>query len=83
MYDRFADTFRYVPMNGDIAGLCARNDINNFPWFSPAGTARGAIQNAVKLTYNPSQTQRDQLYSNRINPIIFSPGGGIIIFGGS
>ena len=71
MYDRFADTFRYVPMNGDIAGLCARNDINNFPWFSPAGTARGAILNAVKLTYNPSQTQRDKLYSNRINPIIF------------
>jgi len=81
MYDRFADTFRYVPMNGDIAGLCARNDINNFPWFSPAGTARGAILNAVKLAYNPSQTQRDQLYSNRINPIIFSPGGGIILFG--
>ena len=81
MYDRFADTFRYVPMNGDIAGLCARNDINNFPWFSPAGTARGAILNAVKLTYNPSQTQRDKLYSNRINPIIFSPGGGIVLFG--
>ena len=81
MYDRFADTFRYVPMNGDIAGLCARNDINNFPWFSPAGTARGAILNAVKLAYNPSQTQRDQLYSNRINPIIFSPGGGIVLFG--
>ena len=81
MYDRFSDTFRYVPMNGDIAGLCARNDINNFPWFSPAGTARGAILNAVKLTYNPSQTQRDQLYSNRINPIIFSPGGGIVLFG--
>ena len=68
-------------MNGDIAGLCARNDINNFPWFSPAGTARGAILNAVKLTYNPSQTERDQLYSNRINPIIFSPGGGIVLFG--
>ena len=81
MYDRFSDTFRYVPMNGDIAGLCARNDINNFPWFSPAGTARGAILNAVKLAYNPSQTQRDQLYSNRINPIIFSPGGGIVLFG--
>ena len=81
MYDRFGDTFRYVPMNGDIAGLCARNDINNFPWFSPAGTARGAILNAVKLAYNPSQTQRDQLYSNRVNPVIFSPGGGIVLFG--
>ena len=81
MYDRFADTFRYVPLNGDIAGTCARNDINNFPWFSPAGTARGSILNAVKLAYNPSQTQRDKLYTNRINPIVFSPGAGIILFG--
>ena len=81
MYDRFANTFRYIPLNGDIAGLCARNDIDNFPWFSPAGTTRGAILNAVKLTYNPSQTQRDRLYSARINPVIVSPGGGITLFG--
>ena len=81
MYDRFADTFRYVPLNGDMAGLCARNDINNFPWFSPAGTARGAILNAVKLAYNPSKSQRDKLYSNRVNPVIFSPGAGITLFG--
>ncbi len=81
VYDRFSDTFRYIPMNGDIAGTCARNDINNFPWFSPAGTARGAILNAVKLAYNPTKTQRDRLYSNRINPIIYSPGAGIILFG--
>jgi len=81
MYDRFTDTFRYVPLNGDIAGLCARNDLNNFPWFSPAGTSRGAILNAVKLTYNPSKTQRDRLYSNRVNPVIFSPGDGIVLFG--
>ena len=81
MYDKFADTFRYVPLNGDIAGLCARNDINNFPWFSPAGTTRGAILNAVKLAYNPSKTQRDRLYSNRINSVIFTPGSGIVLFG--
>ena len=81
MFDRFTDTFRYVPLNGDIAGTCARNDINNFPWFSPAGTARGGILNAVKLAYTPNQTQRDILYSNRINPVIFSPGAGIILFG--
>ena len=81
MYDRFADTFRYVPLNGDIAGICARNDLNNFPWFSPAGTQRGAVLNAVKLTYNPSKSQRDKLYSNRINPVIFSPGDGIVLFG--
>jgi len=81
MYDRFSDTFRYVPLNGDVAGTCARNDLNNFPWFSPAGTARGAILNAVKLAYNPSKVQRDKLYSNRINPVIFSPGDGIVLFG--
>ena len=81
MYDRFADTFRYVPLNGDIAGTCVRTDINSFPWFSPAGTARGAILNAVKLTYNPSKEQRDVLYSNRINPVIFQAGSGIILFG--
>ena len=81
MYDRFANTYRYAPLNGDIAGLCARSDINFFPWYSPAGTARGAILNAVKLAYTPSKSQRDRLYTNRINPIIFSPGSGIILFG--
>jgi hypothetical protein len=81
MYDRFNDTFRYVPLNGDIAGTCARTDIQQFPWFSPAGTSRGAILNAVKLAYNPGRRQRDILYSNRINPVIFSPGAGIVLFG--
>jgi hypothetical protein len=81
MYDRFSDTFRYIPLNGDIAGTCARNDINNFPWYSPAGTSRGAILNAVKLAYNPTRSQRDRLYTNRINPVIFSPGAGIVLFG--
>ncbi len=81
MYDRFNNVFRYVPLNGDIAGLCARTDINQFPWFSPAGTARGAIQNAVKLAYNPNKNQRDLLYSARINPVIFQPGAGIVLFG--
>jgi hypothetical protein len=81
MYDRFNDTFRYIPLNGDIAGCCARNDINQFPWFSPAGTSRGTILNAVKLAYNPNKNQRDRLYTNRINPVIFSPGSGIVLFG--
>ena len=81
MYDRFNNTFRYVPLNGDIAGTCARNDINNFPWYSPAGTTRGAILNAVKLAYNPGKIQRDRLYTNRINPVVLSPGDGIILFG--
>ena len=81
MFDRFNNTFRYVPLNGDIAGTCARTDIDQFPWFSPAGTARGAILNSVKLVYNPGKKQRDILYSNRVNPVILSPGAGIILFG--
>ncbi len=81
MFDRFNNTFRYVPLNGDIAGTCARTDIEQFPWFSPAGTARGSILNSVKLIYNPGRKQRDILYSNRINPVILSPGAGIILFG--
>ena len=81
MYDRFNNVFRYIPLNGDIAGTCARTDIEQFPWFSPAGTARGPILNSVKLIYNPGKKQRDILYSNRINPVILSPGAGIILFG--
>jgi hypothetical protein len=81
MFDRFNNEFRYVPLNGDIAGLMARTSINNYPWFSPAGSARGVINNAIKLAYNPSQPQRDLLYPKRINPVIFSPGSGIILFG--
>jgi len=81
MYDRFNNVLRYVPLNGDIAGCCARTDIDQFPWFSPAGTARGSILNSVKLAYNPGKKQRDVLYSNRINPVMVSPGAGIILFG--
>jgi hypothetical protein len=81
MFDRFNNTFRYIPLNGDVAGLMARTSINNYPWFSPAGSSRGSINNAIKLAYNPSQTQRDLLYPKRINPVIFSPGAGIILFG--
>ena len=81
IYDRFNNQFRYVACNADIAGLMARTSINQFPWFSPAGANRGALNNAVKLAFNPSQAQRDLLYPKRINPIIFSPGAGIILFG--
>ena len=81
MFDRFNNTFRYVACNADVAGLMARTSINQYPWFSPAGSSRGGINGAVKLAYNPSQVQRDILYPKRINPIIFSPGAGIILFG--
>ena len=79
--DRFNNRFVYIPCNSDVAGIMARTAENNYPWFSPAGTSRGALLNTIKLAYNPSQAQRDQLYSKRINPIISSPNSGFILFG--
>lgn len=81
MYDRFANRFRYIPCNGDVAGLCVRTSIEAFPWFSPAGQQRGVINNAVKLAYNPTKAQRDRLYPKRINPVITTPGLGTVLFG--
>ena len=80
-FDRFNNEFRYIPLNGDIGGLMARTSINSFSWFSPAGASRGAINGAIKLAYNPTQAQRDIIYPKRINPVIASPGAGIILFG--
>lgn len=79
--DRFNNKFVYLECNSDIAGLMARTAIDQYPWFSPAGPNRGSINNAIKLAYNPSQVQRDELYTKRINPVISSPGQGIILFG--
>jgi len=80
-YDRFNNEFRYIPCNGDIAGLMTRTNIVAFPWFSPAGQQRGTLNNAIKLAYNPTKAQRDQLYPARINSIINQRGTGIILFG--
>ena len=80
-YDRFNNQFRYIPCNGDIAGLMVRTNIVAYPWFSPAGQQRGVLNNAIKLAYNPSKAQRDQLYPVRINSIINQPGVGIILYG--
>ena len=80
-YDRFNDTFRYIPCNGDIAGLCVRTSIERYPWFSPAGQQRGIINNAVKLAYNPNKAQRDRLYVARVNPVITQQGLGTLLFG--
>ena len=80
-YDRFNNAFVYVPCNPDIAGTMVRTEITSFPWFSPAGVQRGAINDAIKLAYNPSKAQRDNLYGERINPIVNKPGAGIVLFG--
>ena len=80
-YDRFNNKFRYIPCNGDIAGLMTRTNIVAYPWFSPAGQQRGIINNAIKLAYNPSKAQRDRLYPARINSVITQPGLGTLLFG--
>ena len=80
-YDRFNNKFRYIPCNADVAGLMCRTNIVAYPWFSPAGQQRGILNNAIKLAYNPSKAQRDQLYPLRINAIVNQPGIGILLFG--
>lgn len=80
-YDKYNNVYRWVPLNGDIAGLCVRTDQTNDPWFSPAGVNRGAIKNVVKLAWNPNQTQRDTIYSIGVNPVVSMPGQGTILYG--
>jgi len=80
-YDKYNDTNRWVPLNGDIAGLCARTDQVSDPWFSPAGINRGNIKNVIKLAYSPYKAQRDMLYLSSINPVINLPGQGTVLYG--
>ena len=80
-YDRFNDKYRYIGCNGDVAGLCVSTSAILDDWFSPAGLNRGAVQNVVKLAFNPNKAQRDELYTNRINPIVSLPGTGPVLFG--
>jgi hypothetical protein len=80
-YDKFNDVFRFVPLNGDTAGLAARTDLVADSWFSPAGFNRGVVRGAVKLAYNPTKVQRDELYRARVNPVVTFPGQGTILFG--
>jgi len=81
MYDRYNDVYRYVPLNGDMAGLAARTDLIADAWYSPAGFNRGTVRGAVKLAYNPTKAQRDQLYPKRVNPVSTFPGQGTVLFG--
>ena len=81
MFDKYNNVYRYVPLNGDIAGLCVNTDSVRDPWWSPAGFNRGNIKNAVRLAWNPNKTYRDQLYVLGINPVVSFPGQGIVLFG--
>ena len=80
-YDRYADKYRWVPLNGDVAGLCARTDLTDDPWYSPGGFNRGQVKNVVKLAVNPGKTERDNLYKNGVNPVVNFPGQGTVLFG--
>ena len=81
MYDKYSDVYRYVPLNGDTAGLCAHADKVADPWYSPAGYNRGHVRGAIKLSYNPKNSERDQLYRKRVNSVVNFPGQGVLLFG--
>jgi hypothetical protein len=80
-FDKYNNVYRWIPLNGDIAGLCVRTDQTRDPWFSPAGVNRGAIKNVVKLAWNPTQAQRDAIYSIGVNPVVSFPGQGTMLYG--
>jgi hypothetical protein len=80
-YDRYNDKYRFIPLNGDVAGLCARTDNTNDPWFSPGGLNRGQIKNVVKLAVNPGKAERDTLYAAGVNPVVTFPGEGTVLYG--
>ena len=80
-YDRYSDVYRWVPLNGDVAGCCVRTDLVADPFFSPAGFNRGQIKNAVKVAFSPDKADRDTLYKKQVNPVVAFPGQGITLFG--
>ena len=80
-FDKYNDVYRWVPLNGDIAGLCARTDQTRDPWFSPAGSTRGVLKNVIKLAWNPTKAERDTLYKAGINPVVTFPGEGTLLYG--
>jgi len=81
MYDKYNDTYRHVPLNGSVAGLCANTDNVADAWFSPAGFNRGSVRGAIKLSFNPDKADRDILYQARVNPVVNFPGQGVTLFG--
>jgi hypothetical protein len=81
MFDKYNNVYRYVPLNGDMAGLCVATDNSNNPWWSPAGYTRGAIKNIIKLAWNPTQSQRDAIYQVSVNPVVSFPGQGTVLYG--
>jgi len=80
-FDKYNNVYRWVPLNGDIAGLCVRTDFERDPWFSPAGFNRGQIKNVIKLAWNPTKSQRDDLYKIGVNPVVSFPGEGTVLYG--
>ena len=80
-FDKYNNLYRWVPLNGDIAGLCVRTDFERDPWFSPAGFNRGSIKNVVKLSWNPNKAERDDLYKIGVNPVVNFPGEGVVLYG--
>jgi hypothetical protein len=81
IYDRFNDVYRWIPCNADVAGLCVNTAATAEPWYSPAGFNRGNLRNAVKVAFNPTKDQRDELYAKRVNPIVSFPGQGVVLYG--
>jgi len=80
-FDKYNNVYRWIPLNGDIAGLCVRTDQQRDPWFSPAGFNRGQIKNVTKLAWNATKSQRDDLYKIGVNSVVSFQGDGVVLYG--
>lgn len=80
-YDKYNKKYRWIPLNGDIAGLCVNTDKVRDPWFSPAGFNRGQIKNCIKLAWNPTKPERDIIYPLGVNPVCSFTGQGFVLYG--
>lgn len=77
-YDSYNDVYRWIPLNGDVAGIMAQLDVEENPWMSPGGKQ---IKNCIKLAFHPSKAERDELFAYNVNPVTNFRAEGNILWG--
>jgi phage tail sheath protein FI len=71
----------WVPASTMLGGVYAYNDSVSEPWFAPAGINRGGLGNVIRPERKLTQSNRDSLYTNNVNPIASFPGVGTVVYG--
>lgn len=80
VYDKYNDTYRWITMSGDVAGVYAVTADKSDVWYPPAGDT-APLRNVSKLAINPKKAYRDTLMAANVNPIVARPGQGAQVYG--